>query len=144
MKKDKYFLNVYDTLSQSYRVIEVSESVYKAYKRDEWLTRYKGKRFRKNETVFSGLIGGSDEGYDSFQEFISEKKNPELSFVRQETRALLYEAIKELTEEELYLIKALYHEGKSQRALAKALGVSAPIIGKRNKYLLDKLKKYFD
>ena len=143
MKKDKYYLNVYDTLSQSYRIIEVSESIYKAYKRDEWLTRYKGKRAKKNETVFSGLTGGSDDVYESFHEFISEKEDPELISVRQETRGLLYEAIKELTEEELYLIKALYYEGKSQRALAKALGVSAPIIGKRNKYLLNKLKKYF-
>ena len=143
MKKDNYYLNVYDTLSQSYRIIEVSESVYKAYKRDEWLTRYKNKRSQKKEIVISGLISGSSEGYNSFHEFISEKENPELNFVRQETLDLLYEAIKELPEEELLLIKGLYYEGKSQRALAKAIGVSAPTIGNRNKHILDKLKKYF-
>ena len=143
MENKKYFINVYDTLSERYIDVEVSESVYHACKRDEWLARYKKKRFNKHETVFSGLVGKGEDVSDSFSEFASQSENPEWIYEREETLKILYEAFSKLSKEELCTLIALYYDGKSQRAFADSIGVSHTTVGKRNKRLLEKLREHF-
>lgn len=60
------------------------------------------------------------------------------------TLLILQEALKELDEEEREIIKGLYHDELTTRETGKRINKSHVTVGKKNKKILEKLKKYFN
>lgn len=81
-------------------------------------------------------------------QIIDESKNVEAFVYDKIQRTQLYQVLKMLSEEERFLIYQIFFEGRSERELAKNLGISQKAVNKRRKKILRKLygflkKNYF-
>ena len=80
-------------------------------------------------------------------QFVDEADSIEDLLIKQEEknerRRQLYEAIKTLSADQMWLVKQVYVLNRSQRDIAKELGVGEPAISNRMKRILEKLKKYW-
>ena len=70
MSEKVYVLNVYNTMTGQYELIQVTKEVFQTYRRTKWNIEDSTERFFKHETQMSALIGGENEGYERFHEFI--------------------------------------------------------------------------
>lgn len=124
--------------------VEVSADVFTEYARHDRYERYQeeksaGKllsidRIIDEDAVTDicpAIIVGSAE--DAYMETAGRME-------RQAIRKKLPQALSLLTEQERYIITALYLDGRSERDVARELGVSQPAIHKRQARILHKLK----
>jgi len=109
--------------------VPVTKAVYYAYKRPVW--REKKNRRERSEYERS-LEAFMDSGYEP-----ASKSPPIVGST--EDKLLLYSALAELTDDERYLIEALYFQGKSERNLGEELGISCVAVHKRKNKILAKL-----
>ena len=83
MEKEIYTLKVYNTLTKQYEDVVVTKKVYDTYRRTEWNIKDNDESFYDHEIQISGLIGGEDNGYENFREFIDEEDTPENIVIEQ-------------------------------------------------------------
>lgn len=116
------------------RQISVSKEVYYAFKRPAWRER-KRRQVRAEKEL--SLEAFADTGFEipSGQAIVDEIVEDKLLL------DVLSQALKELTDDERFLIDELFYNGKSEREVANEEGISQPAIHKRRNRILEKLKK---
>ena len=70
MSEKAYILNVYNTMTGEFELVQVTKEVFQTYRRTKWHIEDSTERFYKHETQMSSLIGGENDGYERFHEFI--------------------------------------------------------------------------
>lgn len=74
---EKFKISVYNTITRKEEEVEVSEEIYTTYRRTGWNIQDNNQSFYSHEIQWSGLIGGDDENYENFKEFIDLEHSPE-------------------------------------------------------------------
>jgi RNA polymerase sigma factor (sigma-70 family) len=115
------------------RQIPVGKEVYDAFKRPAWKER---KRSQVRAEKELSLEAFADAGFEipSGEALVDEIVEDKLLL------DMLSKALSELTEEERVLIDELFFNDKSEREIAREIGVSQPAIHKRRNRILEKLK----
>lgn len=117
--------------------IPVDEEVYNAYKRAEWREEYHDRRRRKTEYSLDVLGEAGYEPPDTgelVEDIVCDNALLEALFASLHT----------LTDDERSIINAIFYEGRTLREIAKEYGVSQVTIHKREKKIIEKLKKTFE
>ena len=112
------------------RQIPVSKEVYGAFKRPAWKER-KHRQVRAEKEL--SLEAFADAGFEipSGEALVDEIVEDKLLL------DMLSKALSELTEEERVLIDELFFNDKSEREIAREIGVSQPAIHKRRNRILE-------
>lgn len=137
---------VYNTLTGRYEEVALSPEVFQVYQRTEWNIKDQDESFFDHNIQFSGLIGGTNNNFENFREFIDVDSDrvPE-KVIRDAMQCdKLRAEVSKLSDREKELIRALYIRELTEREYAEELGVSQPMIHKRKTRLLKKLKKFFE
>ena len=77
MSEKAYILNIYNTMTGEFELVQVTKEVFQTYRRTKWHIEDSTERFYKHETQMSSLIGGENDGYERFHEFIDYDNTPE-------------------------------------------------------------------
>ncbi len=141
MKKNT--VSVYDTISKKIVEVEVSDEVRTHYNRTRWNIDDNNESFFKHEIQFSALIGGHENAFENFREFMPDYD------VEEETDLKIYaerlhNCLKLLSESERELIIMLFFENKTERECAKFYGVNQKNINKKKAKVLCKLNKLLE
>lgn len=139
-----YTLKIYNTLTDQYEEVAVSEKVYKEFRRTKWEIENKDRSYYTHEIQMSALIGGENEQYENFREFIDSDNTPEKLVLDEIQISELKEILKELSEEERHLILSIYFKGMTEFEYAKKIGVTQQNISKKKKRILMFLKNFFE
>lgn len=113
--------------------VEVSENFAKAFQqmeKEDALTER--KETRRHESL--------DELISKGYEFVQEE--PEENEWMQEMLKKLPEALKQLTDEQLWLIEQVFYFNRNQTDIGNELGISQQAIQRRLERILKKLKKF--
>lgn len=116
--------------------VSVSQDIYHAYYEEYDHERYLDKRGQRREISFDllqehgKLIDFDGLSVDSL----------EYQMIEKECMSQLYEALKELSEEERWLIEKLYFDECSENDVAAILGVTHQAVNKRKQRILKKLE----
>ena len=92
----KFTLIVFNTCTQEYEEVIVTEEVYRAYCRTRWNIKDNDQSFFDHEIQTSGMIGSQDGAYENFREFIDAINTPEHIILEQIKKEALYQAISAL------------------------------------------------
>jgi len=117
--------------------IEVTEEVYRAYKRPAWTERKRRQvRAEQERSLEMFLESGMDVQSDErlVDEIVEDKMMLDT----------LLTALDELTDGEQVLIKKFFFENKSEREVANEIGVPRNTVVYRRNKALTKLKKIFE
>ena len=144
MEKEIYTLKVYNTLTKQYEDVVVTKKVYDTYRRTEWNIKDNDESFYEHEIQISGLIGGEDDAYENFREFIDDVNIPENIFMTREGMVEVRNAVRILPVQERNLIVALYYERLTENEYADKIGVSQQYVSKSKKKILKKLKLFLE
>jgi len=131
---------VCNTFTDKYEEVEVSKEVATVYKRTGWCIEKQDQKFFDNEIQFSQLIGGNDEAYENFNEFINNRNTPERYIENKERISELKEAITLLKPEEQLVIKELFFNNKSQQDISDEYGIKQTTVSLKKRHALLKLK----
>lgn len=137
MKKNT--VRVYDTISKKEVEVEVSDEVRKHYNRTQWNIDDNNESFYKHEIQFSALIGGVDEAFEDFHEFLTDKDVTERNAMLQIEYNELHNCLATLKDDEQELIKLLYFENLTIEECGKRFGITHQAISKKRKRILCKL-----
>lgn len=140
-ERKTYTLNVYNHATGCFETVEVTEEVYRTYQRTEWNINDNDTSFYAHEIQFSSLIGGSDNAFLNFREFIDTENTPDKVVEKSEMIAAVKRAIRSLSPEEQELVRALFYEGLSGFEYARIKGIPQTTVSYRTRALLQKLKK---
>lgn len=131
---------VYDTISKKVVEVEVSDEIYTHFKRSKWAIENNNRSFYEHEIQFSALIGGHENAFENFREFMTdydvERETDRKIFIER-----LYNSLKLLSDSERELIVMLYFENKTERECAEIYGISQKNINKKKSNILCKLYK---
>ena len=141
MSEKVYVLNVYNTMTGQYELIQVTKEVFQTYRRTKWNIEDSTERFFKHEIQMSSLIGGEDGGYDNFREFIGDPEAVDNAVAERMLLEALYKALDQLSESDCDLIRALYFEGKTLSEYGEEKGCAISTLSERRKRILRDLKK---
>ncbi len=136
-----YTLNVFNTITKKYEDIEVTKEVYETYMRTKWGIENNNSSFYDHEIQLSGLIGGENENYENFREFVDDENTPENIILDQNLHEILREAIHRLNSNEADLVEHIFFEGMSETRYAERIGVSVAYICKLKKKIMKKFQK---
>ena len=92
----------------------------------------------------SSLIGGENDGYERFREFIDYDNTPENQAIEEMVRQSLRNILDLLPPKDYELIYELYFKNRSEKEYAQRLGVSQQAIHVRKKRILKKIKNNLD
>lgn len=161
--KDKQFY-----LKVQGKVVEVSEAVYREYKRPDRAERKRKQRMWRcsvprekakksflkrctkkcSECPYGVQVKNSVVSLDALKELGYEEvdvtQDPEANYIAEEERSELYDAIKQLTPRQQELVQMIYVEEKTQDEAAALLGVSQQAISKALGKILTELKNFFE
>ena len=140
MSEKTYILNVYNTMTGEFELVQVTKEVFQTYRRTKWHIEDSTERFYKHETQMSSLIGGENDGYERFHEFIDYDNTPENQAIEEMVRQSLRNILDLLPPKDYELIYELYFKNRSEKEYAQRLGVSQQAIHVRKKRILKKLK----
>ena len=141
MSNKEYKVTVFNTVTKKYEQIAVSEEIYNAFRRTGWNIDDNDDSFFAHEIQISSLIGGKDNSFENFKEFISASNKVENAVIKNSEKSLLYKAISKLSFSEQNLIKALYFDGLTESEYAGLVNTSQQSVNKRKKRILKKLEK---
>ena len=82
----KFTLIVFNTCTQEYEEVIVTEEVYRTYCRTRWNIKDNDQSFFDHEIQTSGMIGSQDGAYENFREFIDAINTPEHIILEQNSR----------------------------------------------------------
>ena len=127
--------------------IEVPIELYKKFKKDidrEAYLREVREELDISEISIERKLLGDEEG-NGEEILADENQDVELQFIREEELAILKNALQALTEQERWLINALYFENprKTERQLAEILGIKQKNVNARKKRIFEKIKTFF-
>ena len=134
----------------------VSVEVYKFLRESNRKMRYMSKDLKSESIVITGdtiiIIPSREDSYDRLRdlgiEFADEEQSVEEIVIELEQKALLHEALGELTYSERRLIDEIYFSNdgdvKSERTAAIALGIPRSTLNSRKKSILEKLKEIME
>ena len=137
----KFTLIVFNTCTQEYEEVIVTEEVYRTYCRTRWNIKDNDQSFFDHEIQTSGMIGSQDGAYENFREFIDAINTPEHIILEQIKKEALYQAISALPAADQALVQGLFFKGQSELDYAREIGVSQPAVHKRKVRILKSLKK---
>ena len=138
---DKKTIRVYDTITKKYVEIEVSEEFLKEYNRSQWSIENNDASFFEHEIQFSMLIGGSNNKFEKFHEFMTDKDVTERTAAYQMMYKRLHECINVLSKSEQQLITMIFFERKTEKECAEILHTTQQNIHKKKNRILCKLNK---
>ena len=138
----KNIVSVYDTITQRYVEIEVSEKIRTYYNRTQWNIDDNNKSFYKHEIQFSALKGNINGELEIFQEFRTENDDVERRVIQNIKFEKLYSCLNELSDDERRLIFAIYFENKTEAECASLLHTTQQNIHKKKRRILCKLNKF--
>lgn len=141
MSNKEYKVTVFNTVTKKYEQIAVSEEIYNAFRRTGWNIDDNDDSFFAHEIQISSLIGGKDNSFENFKEFISESNKVENAVIKNSEKSMLYKAISKLSFSEQNLIKALYFDRLTESEYAGLVNTSQQSVNKRKKRILKKLEK---
>ena len=144
MSEKVYVLNVYNTMTGQYELIQVTKEVFQTYRRTKWNIEDSTERFFKHETQMSSLIGGENDGYERFHEFIDYDNTPENQAIEEMVFQSLHNVLELLPPKDYELIYELYFKNHTERECAQRLGMSQQAIHERKKRILEKIKNNLD
>lgn len=134
--------------------VQVSEEVYREYKRAEDKERYFMKRLKRGRFVVDEksqtvtYIPGREASYEQLLEaewaFAAPGEPLDDIMIKAQLMETLETALKTLTDEELDLIQKIFYLEKSEREISSAFHLTQAAIHKRKKKILKKLKKFFE
>ena len=127
----KRYLNVLNTFTNKYEIVEVSEKVYKEYLRSGWRVKDNDKSFFNHQIQISSLIGNQNDSYENFDEYLQLASDTEEEVFANLQHDALCKAMSELDMDELRLIKLLYLYGMNERKCACVYGVGQKNINKK-------------
>ena len=64
MSEKAYILNIYNTMTGEFELVQVTKEVFQTYRRTKWHIEDSTERFYKHETQMSSLISGENDGYE--------------------------------------------------------------------------------
>ena len=137
-------LIVFNTCTQEYEEVIVTEEVYRTYCRTRWNIKDNDQSFFDHEIQTSGMIGSQDGAYENFREFIDAINTPEHIILEQIKKEALYQAISALPAADQALVQGLFFKGQSELDYAREIGVSQPAVHKRKVRILKSLKKLLE
>ena len=111
----KYTLIVFNTCTQKYEEVTVTEEVYRAYCRTGWNIKDNDQSFFDHEIQLSGMIGSQDGAYENFREFVDTVNTPENIIFDQMEKEDLYQAVSALPATDRALVQGLFFEGMTER-----------------------------
>lgn len=135
---------VFNTCTQEYEEVIVTEEVYRTYCRTRWNIKDNDQSFFDHEIQTSGMIGSQDGAYENFREFIDAINTPEHIILEQMKKEALYQAISALPAADQALVQGLFFKGQSELDYAREIGVSQPAVHKRKVRILKSLKKLLE
>ena len=144
MSEKVYVLNVYNTMTGQYELIQVTKEVFQTYRRTKWNIEDSTERFFKHETQMSSLIGGENNGYERFHEFIDYDNTPENQAIEEMVFQSLHNVLELLPPKDYELIYELYFKNRTERECAQRLGMSQQAVHERKKRILKKIKNNLD
>ena len=107
----KFTLIVFNTCTQEYEEVIVTEEVYRTYCRTRWNIKDNDQSFFDHEIQTSGMIGSQDGAYENFREFIDAINTPEHIILEQIKKEALYHAISALPAADQALVQGLFFGG---------------------------------
>ena len=137
-------LTVFNTCTSKYEVVEVSQEVYDEFRRGEWRISKNDDKHSANETPFSSLVGGDDDAFENFGEFVDSTNTPEHLCIEQAQNEKLYATLNDLAEYDMRLIQSIFFDGMSEREYAELTYVCRNAVHKRKIRVLRKLKKFLE
>lgn len=139
---DKYTLEVFNTITEQYEMVEVTEELYKVYMRDFWSTKQKNKRYYKHNISASFITKGDDEFFEKYDSFVDAcEDSHRLDSYSRDIRDIVTEAMKTLSTRDRKMIHALFYEEVTEKEYAKKMGISQQAVHKKKKKILRHLKK---
>lgn len=129
------------TLVVNKKRISVTEEVYRAYYQQKERETYLDKLSQKHDISFEEC---EEKGIQVDYLLSHSQESIEDKLIKAEMLAKLTEAIEKLSEQERLLIYELFFRGKSERQLARQLGVYQYAVHKRKLRILEKLKKLLE
>ncbi len=129
------------TLIVGKKRIEVSKEIYKAYYKCRNRERYLDKLAKEKNISFEAC---SEKGIQLEYLLASMQESLEDSIIMKETTIKMLQSLKQLDENEKWLVDALYYRGKSEYQVASQLGISRQGVHKRIIKILAKLKNLME
>lgn len=130
---------------------EASEEVIAVLRTTERKMQYQEYDLKVEQTIVDEekqtvtVIPSREDSYERLSEtavqFVEQASGIEEQVIHQLEVKQLYEALSLLSDDERYLIEQLYFEERSERDLAKEMGVYHNAIHKQKKQILARLKK---
>ena len=140
---NKSTVRVYDTISKKIVEVEVSDEIYTHFRRTKWAIENNNSSFYEHEIQFSALIGGHENAFENFKEFMTdydvEKESDRKMLIEK-----LYSGLDFLSKSERDLIIMLFFENKTERECAEFYGVNQKNINKKKTKILYKLNKLLE
>jgi len=143
MTEKIYKLTVFNTFTEEYEEVLVTEDVYNECRRSEWRIDKNDSKHSKYTTPFSALVGGENGCYENFEEFIAYKDNPEKMILSADMIQSLRTALNCLTNKEFEIITLLFFKGLPAIKVAHLLGISEQGVNKRKRCAFSRIKKCF-
>ena len=128
MTEKNYFLNIYNTMTGEFELVQVTKEVFQTYRRTKWHI--------EDST--------ENDGYERFHEFIDYDNTPENQAIEEMVRQSLRNILDLLPPKDYELIYELYFKNRSEKEYAQMLGVSQQAIHVRKKRILKKIKNNLD
>ena len=133
---------------------EASEEVIELLKETERKMQYQEYDLKAEQTIIDQeaqeirVIPSREDSYERLLEEhnlpADEQADVESIVLSKIVREQLHEAIRNLEEEERYLIFQLFFQERSERDMAAELGISQKAVNKRRHKILKKLKKFIE
>lgn len=144
MKKSEYKLYIYNTLTKQIEEVFVSKEIYEYYRRSNWNEKKKDFYYHKNTYPISNLVGGDNNAYENFHEFLSDSYNPEEQYIEKELVTRVMEGFSKLCEEDKEMLCDIYIQKKTMREYSEYAGIPLMTAQYRKRKILEKLKKYLE
>ena len=125
MSEKAYILNIYNTMTGEFELVQVTKEVFQTYRRTKWHIEDSTERFYKHETQMSSLIGGENDGYERFHEFIDYDNTPENQAIEEMVRQSLRNILDLLPPKDYDDLRALLQKPLRKRVCTEAWGLSA-------------------
>ena len=123
-------------------LLEVSEDNYRKNCQHERKEKYYTERSRKNKDFSYDMLTTDD--FNGEDILISQDMSVEETVEHNIMLEKLKDCLSQLTQDEMYLITALFFEGFSERKLSEITGIPQKTIDDRKHKILIKLKEYLE
>ena len=108
--------------------------------RTEWGIKNNNNSFYEHEIQFSALIGGNDDAYENFDEFIQDD-DYEDDIINKIYLERLLGVMKQLSKDDRELIDLMFYKNMSEEQIAEMKGVTQQNISQKRRRILGRCYK---